>query len=124
MAAAVPPIIRACAAAGFLLAAKAPSNMLAIITGVMRFCCAIMRAICRWVIWLNSCANTDASSSRLPTTATRPVCTPIKPPGSANAFTVASWISITCQAKRSCSSAVKVPRCLAAAINSCQMPLT
>ena len=76
-ASACPPTISACPAFGLLLAARAPSTMAPIISGVVRCCCAIRRAMWRCVTWLSSCAMTEASSSRLATTPIRPRCTPM-----------------------------------------------
>ena len=53
-------------------------------------CCEIMRAMCRWVTCDTSCARTEASSDSVSDVVMRPVCTPMKPPGSAKALTVLS----------------------------------
>ncbi len=71
-----PPTISAWAASGLLLAARAPRISAPIISGVCRPCCAISREMWRCVTWLSSCANTEASSSRVAVTPIRPRCTP------------------------------------------------
>ena len=70
--AAGPPIMMAMAASGLRVAARAPSSMEASISGVCLPCCAIMRAMWRWVMWLVSWAMTEASSSPLLTTPISP----------------------------------------------------
>ena len=44
--------------------------------------------MCRCVTWAISCASTEATSDSLSAASIRPVCTPTKPPGSANALMV------------------------------------
>ena len=75
-ASACPPTTSACVAPGFLLAAKAPSTIAPSSSGVWRLCCVSKREMCRCVTWLNSCAITEASSSRVPTTPIKPRCSP------------------------------------------------
>jgi hypothetical protein len=75
------PAITAAPACGFLLAAMAPRIMAATISGRCCFSCSIRREMWRCVTWLSSCASTEASSSRLAVTLTRPRCRPSQPPG-------------------------------------------
>ncbi len=51
---------------------------------------AMLRAMWRCVMCDSSCASTEASSSREAVIAINPRCTPMKPPGSANALTLRS----------------------------------
>ena len=74
--AACPPTASAAPACGFLLAAIAPSTIAASISGAWRSCWVSMRGMWRWVMWLISCASTEASSSRELTAPTSPVCSP------------------------------------------------
>jgi uncharacterized membrane protein len=53
-------------------------------------CAPISRVMCRCVTCAISCARTDASSDSLSAATSRPVCTPTKPPGRANALIAAS----------------------------------
>ena len=64
MAAAWLPTMMASPAAGFLLAAMAPSSMVASINGAILLCWSRLRAMWRCVTWLSSCPMTVASSSR------------------------------------------------------------
>ncbi len=75
-ASACPPTTSACVAPGFLLAASAPSTIAPSSSGVWRLCCVSKREMCRCVTWLSSCAITEASSSRVPTTPIKPRCSP------------------------------------------------
>ncbi len=50
------------------------------------FCCASILAMCRWVTWPISCARTAATSDSDSAAISSPVCTPMKPPGSAKAL--------------------------------------
>ncbi len=118
------PAIMAFAACGLLEAASAPRIMAPISSGVDRFSWLNIRAMCRCVTWLSSCASTDASSSPDVVTLTSPRFSPSQPPGSAKALTERSLPSSTCQANRSSSSALSSPRARAASSNGCQMRRT
>ncbi len=71
-------------------AARMARSSAPIAIAVLSFCRAIIRAMWRWVTWPISWPSTLASSDSLWDVTTRPVCTPMKPPGSANALSIGS----------------------------------
>ncbi len=116
-------MIAAWAASGLLAreAAISPTIMPASASRLWRLLAVTLRAMWRWVTWVSSCASTEASSSAAPVSAIRAKCTPTKPPGSANAFTLRSRTRNASQAKLASMSAVMSPCWRAAATSGCQI---
>ena len=78
IAAACPPMMRALAPSMLLLrlAARMPSSSVATDSSVAFFCGAMLRAMWRCVMWVSSCASTEASWSAVVVSCISPRCTP------------------------------------------------
>ena len=85
-----PSVMAPMPASGLLRMASAPSTMPAMASMLACFWFFSMRAMWCWVTCPISCPSTLASSESLPATASRPVCTPMKPPGRAKALMLSS----------------------------------